>query len=410
VKFSAKSVAVLCYVLSLAAWGIDMVTPQLFVTAILLNGPIALSALALNARLTVSLIIFAQIVNIVAAYFNGAHDGYVWSGIAIGDRILTAASFLLVGFLTIRSQEFARTAGQSQERLRQAEEERKLRRASELVRATLNIDVVRRAIVREVLSLIEADEAIFIMHKTMQLPETYAYRRGAVDVTLDRRALDPSTTSLLARLNVRENVLQSSAGDAVTGIFLETHAARTMIASGIAFPGSDGMLFVLRSVQSVEPYAGLPFLPSDERQLRAFADIAEIALEQADLFARIRRQNDEITEFREVLQAAVTSNDALRKLVETRLPEEIPPALSNGAALDRLPRTRAILEQGTTPLTSRETEILHLVAEGVGNAEIAERLHLGLGTVKGHVRDILEKLGAADRTQAAVVALRQGYI
>ncbi|MGZ3495932.1 MAG: response regulator [Vulcanimicrobiaceae bacterium] len=63
-----------------------------------------------------------------------------------------------------------------------------------------------------------------------------------------------------------------------------------------------------------------------------------------------------------------------------------------------------------TPLSPRETEILRLIAEGVGNLEIADRLHIGLGTVKGHIRDILEKLSAADRTQAAVVALRKGYI
>lgn len=62
------------------------------------------------------------------------------------------------------------------------------------------------------------------------------------------------------------------------------------------------------------------------------------------------------------------------------------------------------------PLTPRELEILRLIAEGVGNAEIGGRLYLGLGTVKGHVRDILEKLSAADRTQAAVTALRRGLI
>jgi two-component system, NarL family, response regulator LiaR len=63
-----------------------------------------------------------------------------------------------------------------------------------------------------------------------------------------------------------------------------------------------------------------------------------------------------------------------------------------------------------SPLTPRETDVLRLVADGVGNAEIAERLHIGLGTVKGHIRDILEKLAASDRTHAAVLALRKGYI
>jgi DNA-binding NarL/FixJ family response regulator len=63
-----------------------------------------------------------------------------------------------------------------------------------------------------------------------------------------------------------------------------------------------------------------------------------------------------------------------------------------------------------SPLTARETEILRLIANGRGNAEIATALFIGLGTVKGHIRDILDKLAASDRTQAAVVALRRGLI
>jgi DNA-binding NarL/FixJ family response regulator len=63
-----------------------------------------------------------------------------------------------------------------------------------------------------------------------------------------------------------------------------------------------------------------------------------------------------------------------------------------------------------SPLTLRETDVLRLIAEGRGNNEIAEQLYIGYGTVKGHIRDILEKLSAADRTQAAVTALRKGYI
>jgi DNA-binding NarL/FixJ family response regulator len=63
-----------------------------------------------------------------------------------------------------------------------------------------------------------------------------------------------------------------------------------------------------------------------------------------------------------------------------------------------------------SPLTPRETEILRAISNGRSNSEIAEELQIGLGTVKGHIRDILEKLSAADRTQAAVVALQRGYI
>jgi NarL family two-component system response regulator LiaR len=63
-----------------------------------------------------------------------------------------------------------------------------------------------------------------------------------------------------------------------------------------------------------------------------------------------------------------------------------------------------------SPLTPREVDVLRLIADGQANTEIALQLAIGLGTVKGHVRDILEKLSAADRTQAAVVALRKGFI
>jgi DNA-binding NarL/FixJ family response regulator len=63
-----------------------------------------------------------------------------------------------------------------------------------------------------------------------------------------------------------------------------------------------------------------------------------------------------------------------------------------------------------SPLTPRELDVLRLIADGIGNVEIAERLHIGLGTVKGHIRDILEKLSASDRTQAAVNAMRRGYL
>jgi len=67
-------------------------------------------------------------------------------------------------------------------------------------------------------------------------------------------------------------------------------------------------------------------------------------------------------------------------------------------------------QPASSPLTPRETEILKLVAEGIGNNEIAEQLHLGLGTVKGHVADILAKLSASDRAHAAVTAYRRGLI
>ena len=61
-------------------------------------------------------------------------------------------------------------------------------------------------------------------------------------------------------------------------------------------------------------------------------------------------------------------------------------------------------------LTPRQEEVLHLLAEGKSNLEIAESIFISEGTVKAHVRAILRKLGARDRTQAIMVAMKRGLV
>ena len=60
------------------------------------------------------------------------------------------------------------------------------------------------------------------------------------------------------------------------------------------------------------------------------------------------------------------------------------------------------------PLTGRELDVLRLLAQGLTNQEIAESLTIGVGTVRTHVSNILSKLHLANRTQAALFALREG--
>ena len=65
---------------------------------------------------------------------------------------------------------------------------------------------------------------------------------------------------------------------------------------------------------------------------------------------------------------------------------------------------------GEESLTVRELEVLRLVAGGNRNRDIAERLSISEETVKVHVKHVMEKLGASDRTQAVAIALRRGMI
>ncbi|MBC7807554.1 MAG: response regulator transcription factor [Akkermansiaceae bacterium] len=62
------------------------------------------------------------------------------------------------------------------------------------------------------------------------------------------------------------------------------------------------------------------------------------------------------------------------------------------------------------PLTTREIEVLRLIATGISNAEIAGQLFVSEKTIKSHVSNILGKLHLADRTQAAVYAFRHGIV
>lgn len=73
-------------------------------------------------------------------------------------------------------------------------------------------------------------------------------------------------------------------------------------------------------------------------------------------------------------------------------------------------RTRDDAIPDPDPLTPRELEVLRLLSRGQTNPQIASRLMLAVGTVKVHVEHILSKLGAADRTDAAVRAFGRGLL
>jgi DNA-binding NarL/FixJ family response regulator len=126
-------------------------------------------------------------------------------------------------------------------------------------------------------------------------------------------------------------------------------------------------------------------------------------------------REDEVT----VMRALCAGADGY--CVKSSSPEVIVDAVrtvaSGGAFFD--PRIAEIVlgrlrgnrpSNAASPLTSRETEVLSLIARGVSNVEIASQLHMALGTVKAHVAEILRSLSACDRAHASAIALRNGFI
>ena len=85
------------------------------------------------------------------------------------------------------------------------------------------------------------------------------------------------------------------------------------------------------------------------------------------------------------------------------------PALDPSVA-SRLMRGGGPSRRTRDQLTPREQDVLRLMVEGLANKQIAQRLGIGEKTIKTHVSRVLAKLGVADRTQAAVLAIREGLV
>jgi DNA-binding NarL/FixJ family response regulator len=97
------------------------------------------------------------------------------------------------------------------------------------------------------------------------------------------------------------------------------------------------------------------------------------------------------------LQRVAAGEEALNSAVSARLLRRMTERNASGAA-------------STENLTARERQVLGLVADGCSNREIGENLGITTGTAKAHVERVIGKLGAADRTQAAVRGIALGLV
>jgi signal transduction histidine kinase len=291
-------IAGMCYALLVLAWGIDLVTPQLFIAAILLNGPIALSALALQPKLTIRLVVLAELANVVACYVNGVQAGHHWDTIAIGDRILAAASFLLVGILTLRSQESARRAGESAERDRMIQRERALRRAMEQVRASLNMELVLRNAAREAARVVSA-QRVQLMSRASSLDVPQIYETSGGDVTARREPLAPEFASVIENARSRGTLITIGINDPLARMLREAVSAAVIeLDNG--------------SVALIVGWGDRTPSPEEQSALQDFADNLAVALQQARLFIRLAEQNEEISRGRSELQ---NRSDVIRDIV-----------------------------------------------------------------------------------------------
>jgi len=177
------------------------------------------------------------------------------------------------------------------------------------------------------------------------------------------------------------------AGDGISGYELIARERPDVAVIDIGLPGQDGIALTQR-VREISPQTHVVIVTMIDLEQQVVAALAA----GADAYVLKNSDPERIVEaVRIACEGGAYFDPQIAHVVLTRFaPRESAPSDS--------------------PLSERETEILRLIADGRGNAEIAAQLYIGLGTVKGHIRDIMEKLSASDRTQAAVVALRRGYI
>jgi signal transduction histidine kinase len=288
-------VTTVCIIALVAAFVIDLLTPQEFVAAILLDAPIVLSSLGGSRRFTLGLVVAALAANVLAGYVNGVADRYHWEAVGIGDRILAGLSIVFVGYLSGAVQNEAQRAGRSEALGQRAVREAELGAAIERVRSSLSPDLVLRAIARESIVLLGASATRLVLADD---GSTLVARNGADDVELDERRLGPPLASLVARTLDQSDVVRVRASDALGRLVLDELDAP----AALALPIVDrerrfGVAIVL--LREAEPADDTVALA------RAYARQTAGALAQARLFAQLADRNDDLEERSAVIRDLV---------------------------------------------------------------------------------------------------------
>jgi NarL family two-component system response regulator LiaR len=181
-------------------------------------------------------------------------------------------------------------------------------------------------------------------------------------------------------------------GEADSGMaaaeFVTAHAPDVVLMD-LIMPGMDGVE-ATRQVKRLSPRSQIIVLTSYHEDEHIFP-----ALRAGALSYLLKDVNPQ--ELADAVRKAARGEAVMHSRVAARVIQEL-----HGAAHDPA--------NPFTDLSEREIEVLRLIADGLSNADIAERLVISEKTVKSHVSNILSKLHVVDRTQAAVLAWREGII
>jgi NarL family two-component system response regulator LiaR len=180
---------------------------------------------------------------------------------------------------------------------------------------------------------------------------------------------------------------EASSGE--EGVKLAAQHVPDVVLMDLVMPNMDGVE-ATRQVKRVSPRTQVVVLTSYHEDEHIFPAIRAGALSYVLKEISPRELTD-------VVRKAAQGEAVLHPRVAARVIQEL-----QGIRSDQV--------NPFTELSDREMEVLRLIADGMSNAEMAEKLFLSEKTVKGHVSNILGKLHLEDRTKAAVYAWREGIM
>jgi two-component system nitrate/nitrite response regulator NarL len=196
---------------------------------------------------------------------------------------------------------------------------------------------------------------------------------------------------LISLMSTREDLVKvvGEATSAQEAVLMAEKVRPDVILMDIYMPQSDG-LQATRELRQLLPEVAIVILTSSDDDEHLYEAI------QLGAAGYLLKTLD-AEELFDLLECVAHGEVAITRAMATRL-------LYHLSRTDRGPGANG------DELTSREMDVLHLVAKGATNPQIASQLNITVNTVKVHLRNILSKLNVENRTQAATLAIERGLV